>query len=407
MRILMVSDVYFPRVNGVSTSIRTFRDDLAELGHVCELVVPEYPGRNGADDARVTRVRSRGVPRDPEDRMMVRRELRRATAKFRAGDFDVLHIQTPFVAHYAGLELARRLQLPVVESYHTYFEHYLHHYVPLLPSTWMKSLARRLTLSQCQQVAAVIAPSRPMAEALRAYGVRTRIEVLPTGLDARRFVSGDRNRFRAARGIDAQRPVALFVGRVAHEKNIDFLLRMLVKLRQEVPQLLLVLAGEGPAQAHCRELVRQLGLEAAVMFVGNMDRDTELLDCYAAADVFVFASRTETQGLVLLEAMAQGTPVVSTAVMGTAEVLAGTRGSVVVPEDEATFAAAVTRLLRDPARRAELSAAARADATWWSSRAMAQELVALYESVTQVRGFMDPSSSRHHPVAGRMEHEVA
>lgn len=407
MRILMLSDVYFPRVNGVSTSIRTFRDDLAELGQVCELVAPEYPGRPASDDAQVTRIRSRGVPRDPEDRMMVRRDLRRATAKFRAGDFDVLHIQTPFVAHYGGLELARRLQLPVVESYHTYFEHYLHHYVPLLPSTWLQSCARRLTLSQCRQVAAVIAPSRPMAEALQAYGVRTRIEVLPTGLDARRFVSGDRSRFRAVRGIDAQRPVALFVGRIAHEKNIDFLLRMLVRLRQQVPQLLFVLAGEGPAQAHCRELVRRLGLEAAVMFVGNMDRDTELLDCYAAADVFVFASRTETQGLVLLEAMAQGVPVVSTAVMGTAEVLAGTRGSVVVPEDEATFAAAVTGLLRDPARCAELSAAARDDATRWSSRAMARELVALYESVTQVRGFMDRSCSRHHPVAGRMEHEVA
>lgn len=407
MRILMVSDVYFPRVNGVSTSIRTYRDDLAALGHTCELVAPEYPQRTAPDGAHITRIPSRGVPRDPEDRMMVRAELRRATARFRRGDIDVIHIQTPFVAHYAGLELARRLAVPVVESYHTYFEHYLYHYVPMLPAGWMKALARRFTLSQCHEVNAVISPSRPMADALRAYGVRTRIDVLPTGLDTGRFGAGDRVRFRAARGIAADRPVALFVGRVAHEKNIDFLLRMLVSLRREVPDILFVLAGEGPALPHCRELVRSLGLEASVLFVGNMDRDTELLDCYAAADVFVFASRTETQGLVLLEAMAQGTPVVSTAVMGTAEVLAGTSGSVVVEESSDAFVAAITSLLRDPARRATLSAAARVDAARWSSRSMAEKLVSLYESVTQVRDVIVPSSARNVNVAGAAENSVA
>ncbi len=407
MRILMVSDVYFPRVNGVSTSIRTYRDDLAALGHTCELVAPEYPARTLEDGAHVTRVRSRGVPRDPEDRMMVRADLRRLTARFKPGDIDVVHIQTPFVAHYAGLELARRLAVPVVESYHTYFEHYLYHYVPMLPASWMKSLARRFTLSQCHQVDAVISPSRPMADALRAYGVRTRIDVLPTGLDTGRFGPGNRARFRASRGIEAERPVALFVGRVAHEKNIDFLLQMLVSLRREVPDILFVLAGEGPALPHCRDLVGSLGLENSVMFVGNMDRDTELLDCYAAADVFIFSSRTETQGLVLLEAMAQGTPVVSTAVMGTAEVLAGTSGSIVVEESTQAFVSAITSLLRDPAKRARLSAAARIDAARWSSRSMAEKLVSLYESVTQVRAVTRHSSARHPGVAGGAENPAS
>jgi 1,2-diacylglycerol 3-alpha-glucosyltransferase len=153
--------------------------------------------------------------------------------------------------------------------------------------------------------------------------------------------------------------------------------------------------------------VRSLGLEASVLFVGNMDRDTELLDCYAAADVFVFASRTETQGLVLLEAMAQGTPVVSTAVMGTAEVLAGTSGSVVVEERSEAFVAAITSLLRDPVRRAALSAAARVDAAGWSSRAMANKLVSLYESVTQVCDVTPLSSARHRSVAATAENPAA
>lgn len=407
MRILMVSDVYFPRVNGVSTSIRTFREDLEALGHEVLLLAPDYPLRAEDDDPRILRIASRTVPRDPEDRLMSRAALRRATAALAPGAVDLVHIQTPFVAHYAGLELARRLRVPVVESYHTYFEHYLYHYVPALPAAWLKALARRFTVSQCHAVDTVISPSRAMAEALRAYGVRTPIEVLPTGLDAGRFRLGDGARFRAAHGVAPDRPVALFVGRVAHEKNIDFLLGLLPALRERVPDVLFVLAGEGPAAAHCRDLVRRLGVAAQVKFVGNMDRDTELLDCYAAADVFTFASRTETQGLVLLEALAQGTPVVSTAVMGTAEVLAGAQGALVVPEEPVAFIAAVERVLRDRSLRATLSKRAREDAARWSSRAMAQRLVSLYDSVTKVRPVTASSSDGHAVVAQRTEDQPA
>jgi glycosyltransferase involved in cell wall biosynthesis len=393
MNILMISDVYFPRVNGVSTSIQTYRRDLQALGHRCVLVAPQYPGKGVDDDADLLRIASRGVPRDPEDRMLSRRTLLAQSARFAREDFDVVHVQTPFVAHYAGIELARRLGVPVVESYHTYFEHYLHHYVPALPRALLQYVARRFTVSQCHQVNAVISPSGQMAEALRAYGVSTAIEVLPTGLPPGRFAPGNGARFRLRHGIASQRPIALFVGRVAHEKNIDFLIRMLPQLRSLVPDILLVIAGEGPALGHCRQLVEQLGLAASVHFVGYMDRDTELLDCYRAADTFVFASRTETQGLVLLEAMAQGTPVVSTAVMGTVDVLSGAGGAVVVPEDAATFACGVAAVLHDPARRAELSERATADAQRWSSQSLAERLVRVYESVIDARSVTGGSSS--------------
>ena len=380
MRILMVSDVYFPRVNGVSTSIQTYRSDLLAAGHRCLLVAPEYP-TTALDDDELFRVPSRRIPRDPEDRLLSMRALRQWGEALEPGDIDIVHVQTPFAAHYAGIRMARRLGVPVVESYHTYFEHYLHHYVPALPSMLTRRFARRVTVSQCHQVAQLVSPSRQMADALREYGVRTPIEVLPTGLPPEAYALGDGPRFRALHGIPASRPLALFVGRVAHEKNIDFLVRMLGALRAKCPDVLLVIAGEGPAQDHLRRLVGSLGLEASVLFVGYMDRHTVLRDCYRAADVFVFASRTETQGLVLLEAMAQGTPVVSTAVMGTVDVLGGAKGAVVVPEDEQFFAAAVADILLDPARRAVLSPLAAEDARAWASAAMAARLVALYEQV--------------------------
>jgi len=375
----MISDVYFPRINGVSTSIETFRQDLLALGHEVTLFAPDY-GR-GAADPDVWRMAGRPVPRDPEDRLMRRRAIRDCTARLAAWKADVLHIHTPFIAQYAGIELARRLDLPVVTTYHTYFEHYFEHYVPFVPRSWLAALARRVTVSQCAAADVVISPSSAMRSALRAYGVKGRIDILPTGLGASCYNPGDGQRFRAAHGIEATRPVALHVGRTAHEKNIDFLLRMLAALRRRIPDVLLVVAGEGPALPHLKNLARSLGLGECVRFVGYLERTRELPGCYAAGDVFVFSSRTETQGLVLLEAMAQGTPVVSNAEMGTLDVLVAGRGARIVPLEEATFAGAVADLMVNQRLRSDMSHAAREHALSWSSRAMAERLAALYREL--------------------------
>ncbi len=388
MRVLFVSDVYFPRVNGVSTSIRTFRADLEQLGVQTTLVVPDYPlsserssgaGPESADPS-IIRVPSGRVPLDPEDRRFKRRPLRAVLGRELAARVDLVHIHTPFIAHYAAARFAREHGLPVVATYHTFFEDYLHHYVPILPRAIGRALARRFTLSQCRDMAELISPSAPMRDALRAYGVTTPIEVLPTGLPAESFVHGDGAAFRRRFGIPVDQPVLVYVGRVAFEKNIDFLLRMFGALRANRPDVLFVIAGEGPARESLMRQARELGLADAVKFIGYLDRRTDLPGCYAAGDAFVFASRTETQGLVLLEAMAQGTPVVSTAELGTRSILTAESGAFVVAEDENAFAAAVGEALGLPAdspRRAQL----RAHAASWASLSMSKKLVMFYERV--------------------------
>lgn len=379
-RVLMLSDVYFPRVNGVSTSIQTFRRDLAAAGCESVLVAPEYPAPR-EDEPGIVRVRSRELPVDPEDRLIAGRALD-AAVRALSGRFDLVHVHTPFVAHYAGLRAAQRLGIPVVETYHTFFEEYFHHYLPWVPRALLSRLARTISRRQCDAVDAVVAPSPQMAESLRRYGVASPVRVIPTGLDAARLAGGDGARFRAAYGIAPERPVALIVSRVAHEKNIGFLIGVLDRVRRSLPDVLLVVAGEGPALEALKRDVAARGLAGHALFVGYLDRAGPLLDCYRAADVFVFASRTETQGLVLLEAMAAGVPVVSTAVMGTKFVLDGARGAVVVDEDEAAFAAAVGRVLGDATLRASLGAeGARFVAERWSGRAMAVRMLELYGEV--------------------------
>jgi glycosyltransferase involved in cell wall biosynthesis len=384
MRVLMVSDVYFPRVNGVSTSIQTFRRDLE--GHGCDtfLVAPAYPAA-WRDDERVLRQPSRYLVFDPEDRMM-KPHASLAACLALAGRFDMLHIQTPFVAHWLGLAVAKRLNVPTVETYHTFFEEYLHHYLPLLPASAARAFARTVSRHQCNAVNAVIAPSRQLADVLLDYGVTRPIHTIPTGLSLAEFDGGDRNAFRSSHGIEPDRPVMLVVGRVAHEKNLEFLLEVLTAVRRTIPNVLLVIAGEGPALAGLRRRTAAAGLERNVLFVGYLDRRGALLDCYRAADVFVFASRTETQGLVLLESLAVGLPVVSTAVLGTKEVLANAAGALVVREDVAEFAAAVTRVLEEPALRARLATAGREFvARHWSSREMARRLLGLYEELVRTK----------------------
>ena len=388
MRVLFVSDVYFPRVNGVSTSIRTFRQDLAAHGVDTQLVAPAYPlaAPAAADEPAVLRVPSAGVPRDPEDRRMRWGALTRVLDALVPAGFDLVHIHTPFIAHYAGVRFARRAAIPAVATYHTFFEEYLHHYLPVLPHALARYLARSFTRSQCDDVRALIAPSEPMRAVLLDYGVTTPIHVLPTGLPADRFRPGDPRAFREHAGLPADARLVTYIGRVAHEKNIGFLVQMFIEVRKRVPQAVLVIAGEGPARAALQQQVAQLGLAPHVHFAGYLDRDTALLDCYAAADVFVFASRTETQGLVLLEAMAQGAPVVSTAELGTRSILVPGSGALVVPEQQGAFAAAVVRVLEEPLLHQELSQRGRVYARSWASSSMAGRLAALYQSLRGAPG---------------------
>ncbi len=378
----MISDVYFPRVNGVSTSISVFRRELTRLGHEVTLIAPDYPG--AVPEPGILRIPSRYLFIDPEDRIMGVRPLLALTGQLRAAQYDLVHIQTPFLAHWLGVRLARRLGLPTVETYHTFFEEYLYCYVSWLPREWLRGLARRVTRSQCNAVDAVVVPSSAMGEVLRRYGVTTRAAVLPTGIELDQFQAGDGARFRARYGIAPDRPVLLYVGRVAYEKNIGFLLEVAARVRQQHPSVLLVVAGEGPARPALERQAQALGLAESVLFVGYLDRAGELQECYRAGDLFVFASRTETQGLVLLEAMALGVPVVSTAVMGTRDVVRDGAGAAVAEDAVEPFAALTSALLADPERRATLAAAARRYAEEWSAGALAERMAEFYTQLIEV-----------------------
>lgn len=383
MKILMVSDVYFPRVNGVSSSIRTFARELKRLGHVVTIVAPDY-GANGDEQAEFDMIRlpSRTIFFDPEDRLIRSSAMHGAIERLSASDWDVVHIHTPFRAHQLGVKLARRLGKPTVESYHTFFEEYVGVYLPWLPKRLSRFAARYFSRNLCHGVDHLIVPSDEMTQVLRRYGIVTPSSVIPTGIHLEEFRGGDGLRFRRAHGIADDQPTLVTVSRLSAEKNIGFLLDAARALIDEFPRLVFILAGEGPDAERLKRRAEQIGLKDHVVFVGNLDRRTQLLDCYKAGDVFVFASPTETQGLVLLEAMSLGVPIVSTSVMGTATVLKDARSARISAENVGEFARNIATLLRSATERQKLADAGPHDAQAWSAPVLMEKVVSLYRTLS-------------------------
>lgn len=379
-RVLFPTDVFLPRVNGVSTSIATFRRELAVVGVDAHVVCPRYGDE--AAESETTRLAGRSVPFDREDRFVAPGRFVAAAARL---EFDLVHVQTPFSAHRAGVRLARSREVPLVETWHTDFEHYFEHYLPLVPASLARAVGRAIARRVGRAVDLLVVPSTAVDRALTTSGVSTPRVVLPTGLAAGDLGPGDGARFRSAHGIPPDRPVAVHVGRMAREKNVGFLLDVVDRVRREIPDLLLVLAGEGPARAELERRVARLGLGSQVLFLGYLDRRSELADCYRAGDCFLFSSTTETQGLVLLEAMSLGVPVVAVAAGGTVDLLAPRRGALVPELDVERFASAVVRLLGDRALAERLALEGREESVRWSAAAGAERLAAVYAELLEAR----------------------
>jgi glycosyltransferase involved in cell wall biosynthesis len=380
MNILFISDVFFPRVNGVSTSINTFATELRALGHQVTLIAPSYTDEDKQEEW-IVRVPSHKIYFDPEDRLMNFGKLKALLPWIRDKHFDVIHIHTPFTAHYVGIHFGKKLDIPVVETYHTFFEDYLHHYLPFIPQFISRKLARTISRRQCNAVDGIVSPSKPMLDVLKQYGIKTPAEVVATGLDDSSFANVDGEHFRMSHDIPLTQPMLLFVGRVAHEKNIGFLLEMHLELIKNHPDALLVITGEGPAEESIKQSIEKLGISNKVRMIGYLDRGHELIACYKAADIFVFASKSETQGLVLLEAMAQGTAVVAIAELGTKSILIEGEGVLIAKDDINDFADKVSALLSDAPKRQMIGEKGRQYAQEkWTAGILAKKVAKFYKS---------------------------
>jgi len=375
MRIAMFADCYHPIVNGVTTSIHLQVQALTQAGHDVRLFAPAVPGYRDSE-TWVRRFASVRFPLHPEERVsfpLPLGHLREALAF----NPDVVHLHTPFNVGALGWLVASRLGRPRVFTHHTLFEEYLH-YVPLPPDV-LRPVALGLCRFFWNTSVVVVAPSQQVAQRQCEQGLRRPLRVIPTGVDVESFRGGDPRIPREELGLSPEDPVLLYMGRLAREKSLDFLLEALGLARQRAPGLRLLLVGDGPHRPILQQRARELGLEDAAVFLGYRPRG-DLKHYLAASSLFVFASQTETQGLVLLEAQSAGVPVLAVRASGCTEAVAsGRSGFLVEPGDLQGFTETLLRVVSDRELRARLAEGALGHAQTFSVATMGARMLEVYQ----------------------------
>jgi glycosyltransferase involved in cell wall biosynthesis len=377
MRILFVSECYHPVRNGVVAVIDILTEQLKKRGHEVVIVTPKHPKAKG-DPEWVVRVPSLPNPFYPDYPAAIpwARQLRQVIDTFKP---DIVHIHSFMWLSRFALRHAQKRSIPVVTTFHTLVTEYLH-YAPV-PRWISLPFVARWVESFCNKCQVVIIVS-PIAEPLlRSFGVRTPIEFIPTGIDAEQFGKGNGFRVRKELGIPATASVLLYVGRIAKEKNIAFLLEALSPVLAERLRTYLVLVGDGPEMAAMKAKAKSLPGGERIIFVGSRPR-SEIPDFHAAADIFVFASVTEMQGLALAEAMMSGLPVVVVGEGGIRYFVKDGEVGFVVPRDKIGFANAVRTLLDKPHLRMAMAERARMFAMQtFSLSSCVDRLESLYQKV--------------------------
>jgi len=314
----MFADSYLPEINGVVTSLVSSTRELRRRGHRVIVIAPSHEGAVD-DDPDVFRLRSSPFPFYPQFRMAFPLPAK-LLATLPRMPFDVIHVHSMFFIGCLGAYLAQFRRMPLVFTYHTLWTEYAH-YVPVDPG-FTRAQAVWVSREFCNRATRVIAPTHGIRTLLATYGVNRPATVLPSGVDVSVFELSvaDAPRIRAGGG-----PIALFVGRLGKEKNVDLVLDAFDVAARRIPDLRLIVVGSGPHEEALRRHANELASSPRIRFTGALDQ-RELGAYYAAADAFVFASTTETQGLVLLEAMTHGVPVAAVDCPVSREVVAGESG---------------------------------------------------------------------------------
>jgi glycosyltransferase involved in cell wall biosynthesis len=381
MKICMFTNTYLPHVGGVARSVALFVEDLYRMGHRVLVVAPTFSGDTDADQEGIDVLRVPAIQNFNGSDFSVRIPLPFIlNERVDAFKPEVIHSHHPYLLGDAALRVARQRDLPLVFTHHTLYEKYTH-YVPL-DSKAMQRFAIYLSTTYGNLATAVVAPSRSLVRLLRRRGVERPIVEIPTGVDTRFFRTGRRREFREAYGISENGLVVGHLGRLAPEKNLEYLAQAVSRFMEGHPETHFLVAGGGPSQEPIRSIFRERGLERQVIFTGAV-RGERLRDVYHAMDLFVFASKTETQGMVLVEAMAAGKPVIGLDAPGVREVVEDGRNGRLLPGN--TSPDAFARVIEEVARDSQMPRRWRRDALETAKRfsreVCAQKMARLYDSL--------------------------
>lgn len=383
MRIGIFSECYLPTLNGVVVSIETFRQELEKRGHEYFIFAPATKGYKDRNKKHVFRFSSMvlmgqkyypvGLPFLNPIKIRQIKDLK----------LDIIHTQHLFNMGSLGLKVGRKLNIPVVHTYHTLITEYTH-YFPF----WQKKVRQALikvSRNYCNKCDQIITPSPSMQRLLKRYGVTKPIEAIPTGINlAEHRNPYNKSVIRAKWQIPEHQKILLYLSRIAKEKNIRFLLRamrLLIEARERKMKKVdvhLLMVGGGPEIKTYQELVKKWNLEAFVTFTDMIEKE-KANRYFGAADIFVFPSITETQGIVVTEALAAGTPVVAIDKMGPSDLIKDREDGFLTDLNLEEFVVKIEKLLDDDKLRQEMSKNGMKNAEQYSSLNCAKKMEKIYE----------------------------
>lgn len=375
MNVGLFTESYKPYLSGVTVAVATLAEELEKLNHRTYIFAPRYPGHTEDKDG-VFRFRSISARVYPSFRLAIPFS-RKILPQIPRLKLDIIHSHSPYQLGLLARRQARKLRLPFVYTLHTLFSEYAH-YVPLISPRITRPLIRRYVHNFCNRADCVIVPTLKIKELLLRDKVTSRVEVVPTGINLEEVAKADPAGVREKYSIPADVKLLIFVGRISKEKNIPFLLESFKQISQFFPEARLLMVGGGPREKDTRRLAEKMRLP--VTFTGQL-HPAETLNLLKAADIFVFSSLTETQGLVLAEAKAAGLPIVAVAAHGVVDMVKDGEDGFLVPPRPDVFAAKVLVLLRDDALRDAMAYRAAKNALEFSASVSTHKVMKIYQSL--------------------------
>jgi 1,2-diacylglycerol 3-alpha-glucosyltransferase len=371
MNIAFFSESYKPYLSGVTNSIETLKIALEKRGHKVIVFSPDYPGAD--DDRTVFRFPSMPSPY-PGYRLAVPIKLKLLDI-LKRNKIQIVHSHSPYQLGVVSMHYAHKLEVPFVFTMHTMLGQYMH-YVPLLSSKLTGTLTAKYVEWFCNKCDRIIVPTKSVEQSLIGGGIKTKIHIVPTGLNMELAAKADPKGIKEELGVPEDAKILLFVGRLAREKNIPFLFRAFEHMLKVRKDIYIVIAAAGPFEKYLRAIAPD-----NVIFAGQKPYPN-VLNYYAAADMFIFSSFTETQGLVISEAMSCGLPQVVVKAEGVKDIVIDGFTGVLTPNSTNAFANHCLRLLNNPLILRTYSKNSIDTAKkLYSSEVFAQKIEQVYKSV--------------------------
>lgn len=371
MKIGIFTNVYKPVINGVVNSISALKQGLEELNHDVYIFAPKHPNYKD-DEKRIFRIES--IKLSSKEKYRLSLPIFRKSSKI-IKELDIIHTQHPFIMGNYGSFFADIYNKPLIFTHHTQYEKYTH-YIPFEQET-IKMFTRWIVNDYANKCDCVIAPSESIKKMLLKQGIRSRIEVIPTGINLDVFGNPNREIIRKRYNLGSEQKLLLYAGRIAKEKNLEFLLNAFRLVLNKKPNTYLMLVGKRTNKRYLVDIIKKLNLQTSVFLVGHSNT---VQNYYGAADLFVFSSVTETQGLVLVEAMAAGTPVVAVDAPGVRDVVNGKNGFL-VGNSIREFSEKIIKVLDDNKLREKMSQNAIKTSSNYSISKMSKKMLQIYKSV--------------------------